>query len=112
DDYPGAIANLFEHYEEHGSLALQLLMQEHVPSIGPVTQAGRALHAEWVERVFAGHLRSLAPEARSVRLCQLIALTDVYNWKLLRRDLHLEHEVAEQAMLEMIVALIGRRKPS
>ena len=52
-DIEGAVNNLVEHYEEWGDSALRLLAQEErVPAFRSITDAGRALHYEWVERTF------------------------------------------------------------
>ncbi len=109
-DVPGAIANLFDHYEKDGRMALRMLEAEYLPAMAPVTRAGRALHHRWVERIFAGQLAKLPPKARNSRRCQLIALTDVYVWKLLRHDLRLDRREAERALLQMVEAVVGGKK--
>lgn len=74
-----ALDNLAEHYERWGDRVLRLLAQEErVPGIRAVTEEGRRIHAEWVEGAFG-------PQD-PFRLALLIAATDVYVWKLLRRD--------------------------
>jgi AcrR family transcriptional regulator len=108
-DTAGAIANLFDHYEQSGPIALRLLEQEHLPEIAPLTRSGRALHAAWVERVFAPHLARLPSRACALRRAQLITLTDVYVWLLLRRTLRLSRARAERALLQMVSALVGRK---
>jgi AcrR family transcriptional regulator len=105
NDCPAAIANLFDHYERDGHLALRLLEQEHLRPIAPVTRGARAVHAAWVERVFARALARRRGRARTLRLSQLIALTDVYVWKLLRHDLGLARPAAERAVVELCQAL-------
>jgi hypothetical protein len=40
----------------------------------------------------------------------LIAMTDVYVWKLLRRDLGLERQEAELALCEMIDGVAKERR--
>lgn len=108
-DVTGAVRNVFDHYEEWGRLSLRLLEQEdRVPQIGAFTREGRDLHAAWVERVFADALRGRRGSARTVRHAQLVALTDVYLWKLLRIDRGLPRPVAERAVTEMIEALLAR----
>jgi AcrR family transcriptional regulator len=105
-DLKGAIANLVEHYEHWGDPVVHLLSQEAaVPAIRQVTDSGRALHVEWVERTFAAWL----PTERSLRrrrLSQLVALMDVYVWKVLRRDRGLSRSETEKAMREMVSALL------
>ena len=103
-DVAGAVRNLFDHYEEWAGSALRLLEQEErVPQLAPITRAAQQLHRHWVERTFAPFLR----EANERRLAQLVTLTDVYVWKLLRRDQGLSRPAAEQCVVEMINALCG-----
>lgn len=105
-DVAGAVSNLFDHYEEWGDLVLRVLAQEErVPPFRRVTGSGRRVHREWVERTFAPFLAARKTPGR--RLAQLATLTDVYVWKLLRRDHGLERKEAERALAEMIQALIG-----
>jgi AcrR family transcriptional regulator len=107
-DIEGAVKNLVDHYEEWGDGVLRLLAQEErVVAFRAVTDAGRALHYEWVERVFAPLLAKRAGKARRRLLAELIAICDVYFWKLLRRDLGLSREQTELAIRETILALEG-----
>lgn len=108
-DVDGAIENLLDHYEEWGRTALRLLAQEdRVPQLRAVADGGRAAHYAWVERTFGSFLaetpdRLLRPK--------LIALTDVFTWKLLRLDLGLDRPGTASALASMIRAVIedGRR---
>ncbi len=107
-DIEGAVKNLMEHYEEWGNSALRLLAQEErVAAFRSVTDAGRALHYEWVERTFAPLLAERSGTARRRLFAELIAVCDVYFWKLLRRDLSLSREQTELAIRETILALKG-----
>jgi AcrR family transcriptional regulator len=107
-DIEGAINNLVDHYEEWGDSVLRLLAQEErVAAFRSVTDAGRALHYEWVERVFAPLLAKRTGEARRRLFAQLIAICDVYFWKVLRHDLGLSREQTEIAIRETILALEG-----
>jgi AcrR family transcriptional regulator len=107
-DIEGAINNLMDHYEEWGDTALRLLAQEErVPAFRSMTEAGRAFHYEWVERTFAPLLAKRTGEERRRLLAELIAVCDVYFWKLLRRDLGLGREQTELAIRETILALKG-----
>ena len=109
-DIEGAINNLMDHYEEWGDTVLRLLAQEErVPAFRSLTDAGRAFHYEWVERTFAPLLAEHTGEKRRRLLAKLIAVCDVYFWKLLRRDLGLSREQTELAIRETILALKGEK---
>ena len=101
-DPAGAIANLVESYERWGDEVLHLLAQERrTPAIREITESGRAYHHAWIRRVFAPLLRGLPSGQRERRLAQLIAVTDVYAWKILRRDLGLARDEVGEALREL-----------
>jgi len=107
-DIEGAVKNLIEHYEEWADTALRLLAQEErVPAFRSVTDTGRAFHYEWVEHTFGPLLAERTGEERRRLLAELIAICDVYFWKLLRRDIGLSREQTELAIRETILALKG-----
>jgi AcrR family transcriptional regulator len=101
-----AVKNLFDHYERWGRTVMRVLEQEErIPQVGAIAREGRRTHAEWVDRVFEPELVRLRARARARRRTQLITLTDVYVWKLLRRDLTVPRADAEEIVLGMIDAL-------
>lgn len=107
-DTAGALKVLVDHYEEHGEGALKMLANEdRLDSLREITENGRAYHQEWCERVFTDALRSLHGTDRKRRLAQLIAVTDVYTWKLLRIDRRLSRRQTELAMRELVESLTG-----
>lgn len=106
-DVAGAVHNLIDHYEEWGDRVLRMLMQEEqVPALRKVAEAGRDLHRHWVERTFAPWLRA-SRAAHDRRLAQLIAVTDVHVWKLLRRDQGLPRSATETVLVELVQLITG-----
>jgi AcrR family transcriptional regulator len=102
-DVTGAVSNLVEHYEQTGDETFRLLCQEEqVPVLAEVLSAGRALHREWVTRVFAPWLEPMRGAERERRTAQLVAICDLFTWKLLRRDLGLGRKQTEHAIREML----------
>ena len=99
-----ALAALVADYELTGDLIIRLLAQEpRYPALRTVLDRGRAGHRAWLVEVFAARLAGLTPPARERRLDALVVATDVYAWKLLRRDMgHAPAEVA--AMMGELVA--------
>jgi AcrR family transcriptional regulator len=105
-DVRAAVRNVLEHYEEFGDQRLLFIAQEHrIPAIRQDTQEGRALHRAWVERTFAPLLDDDPPAARERRVLALVAATDVYVWKLLRRDLGLELDETQRVIETLIAAV-------
>jgi AcrR family transcriptional regulator len=102
-DVTAAVENVVEHYERWGANRLRLLSQEdRIPVVAAVVEAGRSYHRLWVERTFAPLLDALPDAARARRAAGLAALTDVYTWKLLRRDLGLSRADAVRTIAELI----------
>lgn len=107
-DIPAAVANLVEHYESDGDMALHLLRQEQrVPAYAKVTELGKGLHADWCARVFAPWLDGLAGVVRRRRLAQVVAVCDVYNWYLLRRQRGLSRRQTELALVELLEGVLS-----
>ncbi len=101
-----AVRNLFDHYERWGRTVLRLLEQEErARPIRAIVREGRRTHADWVARVFAPELSGLRGGARARRHTQLVAVTDVHVWKLLRHDLGVPRADAEELVLGMTRAL-------
>jgi AcrR family transcriptional regulator len=104
-DVAGAVENLLEHYDEWGRSALRLVAQEErYPQLRVIADGGRAAHRAWVERTFGPFLAE-TPDPQL--LAKLIALTDVFTWKLLRLDLGLDRTETASALTSMITAVIG-----
>ncbi len=105
-DVPGAVRNLVEHYELRGDRVLRWLAEEdRNPFVHEVTDRGREFHHAWVAQTFAPQLKRRRGDARRRYLAQLVAITDVYCWKLLRHDMQLGPAQTETAIVEMIEAL-------
>lgn len=108
DNVSQAIAVLIDHYEQHGEGVLRMLANEdRFESLREITDRGRAYHEQWCLRVFAGALRDLRGAKRQRRLAQLIAITDVFTWKLLRLDRRLSRNQTEVAMRELVESIVG-----
>jgi len=107
-DVAGAVRNVVESYERFGANRLRLLSQEdRIPVVAENVEGGRRYHRSWVERTFAPLLDGLDGGERARRVAALVALTDVYTWKLLRRDLGLSPEESARTLVEVIERLRG-----
>jgi AcrR family transcriptional regulator len=105
-DIGGAVATIVALYEESGPGVLRGLAQEDcVPGLRAMTDRGRATHRQWVNTVFEPFLPK-ASALRRRRLAQLVAITDVYTWKLLRLDQGLSPAETERALVEVIERLL------
>ncbi|MEO3471172.1 TetR/AcrR family transcriptional regulator [Roseomonas sp. CAU 1739] len=107
DAAPEAIAHaLVEDYEATGDTVLRMLAQEgRHPALGRFLARGRSGHRAWVEQVFTAFLAARPAMARRLLIDQFVIVTDVYAWKLLRRDAGRSRTEAEAAIAAMIAAL-------
>jgi AcrR family transcriptional regulator len=109
-DIDAAIAMIVEFYDSDGNAILRCLsLEERFTAVTEVVEAGRRMHRAWVERVFAPLLPE-APDARRTTVALLVVATDVYTWKLLRRDAGLSRAAVMQAMRELVSAIILPRE--
>ena len=106
-DVAGAVRVLVDHYEELGERVLKMLSEEErVPGLRDIADRGRALHRQWCARVFAPALARRSSVERDRRLAQLVAVCDVYTWKLLRLDCGLSRRQTELALIELLVPML------
>jgi AcrR family transcriptional regulator len=109
-DVPRAVANVVASYERWGTNRLRLLSQEdRIPVVAENVEQGRRFHWSWVERTFAPLIEGLTGRARKRQVAALVALTDVYTWKILRLDLGLSRVDTERTLVELIRRLEQER---
>jgi AcrR family transcriptional regulator len=112
-DAASAVALAVEQYEATGDGNVRLAMlDERIPAVKEALDFGRATHQTWLAEVFADRLPRRAPDRRHM-LSQLHAATDVYTWKLLRRDFGLSRRETQNVMTDMVEAILDtkERKP-
>lgn len=90
-------------YERFGdALMLWLAQEERSSFLRPLVERGRTLHHAWIDAVFAPQLSARRGADRRRLRAQLVAVTDVYTWKLLRRDLRLSRRETERAIVGLV----------
>jgi AcrR family transcriptional regulator len=105
-DIAAAAKALYADYEQIGDAVLHRLADEQrVPALKPHLDAGRASHRRWVEAVFAPFLDRVSGIERAQLFAALLVASDVYGWKLLRRDLGLGRSAAEAVLRRILSAL-------
>jgi len=106
-DAAGVVRNVVDNYERWGDHFLNLLAQEQrTAAILAVTDTGRRYHRAWVERSFAPLLAHVPRDDYEQRLAQLVAVTDLYVWKVLRRDLGLPRNETEVAVRDLVYRIV------
>ncbi len=104
-DVAACVTVIVDHYERRGDRVVLLLAQEDDPGVARITATGRRMHREWNEEAFGPHLPTDAAE-REALVDLLTVVTDVYTWKLLRRDRGLDRTTTERRIHRLVTALI------
>lgn len=108
-DVRRAVEVLVDDYERTGDTTLRALAVEHrVPAVQPWLQLGRAGHQRWIEEVFAPFIEGLDAQVHARRVAQLVIATDVYAWRLLRRDRGLPPDQVREVLTELVRALLAK----
>ena len=103
-----AVSVVVNHYEARGDWVLRLLCQELSSEFARESMTtGRKVHREWVEKTFAPQLDRLQAGARDEAVDLLVVATDLYTWKLLRRDQGLTRSAVEARMRHLIDAVLA-----
>ena len=111
-DVEGALSVLLAHYERDGDVVLRTLaLEETVAEAKMVAAAGRAAHRAWCARVFAPHLPPREDGAFDFRLDAFVAATDLYAWKLLRRDLGRSMDDTARVLRALVDGLVRLSHP-
>jgi AcrR family transcriptional regulator len=110
-DIKAAVSAFFDIYESVGDLVMERLNEERRrPALKPTLDQGRENHRDGVKTVFALQLDRLQGAARAQLLTTLVVLTDVYVWKLLRRDMAFGRAAAEAIVRQMILGVTQQEK--
>jgi len=105
-DVDAALRMIVADYEGNGDAVIRMLaLEDRIDIVGRVVAAGRDAHSAWVERVFAPLLAS-SSAVRRRQMLQLVVATDVYTWKILRRDRGLNQREARAVMRDMCRVIV------
>ncbi len=105
-DVAAAVATIVAHYELRGDRVMRMLEEERADAtMAKQVARGREMHRKWVREVFAPQL-ARAGDAEELEDLLVVA-TDVYTWKLLRRDAGLSRARATERIHALIQRLLG-----
>ena len=107
---PGSVTRVIDYlmsqYEEMGDVNARYAMTaERFPLVAEAIRFGRDSHREWLEL----QLRQRLPRRKREReraLSALHAATDVYTWKLLRRDIGLSRAETAATMTMLVEGVL------
>ena len=92
-------------YERGGDATIRMLaLEERIPALAGFLATGRAGHRAWVQEAFADRLPGDGPE-REQAVALHVAATDIYVWKLLRRDMGMSRARTIEAMGRLVDGL-------
>jgi AcrR family transcriptional regulator len=102
-DIDGAIENLLDHYEVWGPRARRIAAWQDAPSaLAKLSQAGRQMHHQWIEFVFAPQLAGLDAAVFARLRAELIVICDVQSWWILAHDLKLGRSEVKTVLTGMV----------
>jgi AcrR family transcriptional regulator len=108
-DVGNAVSAILDHYEARGDWVLRLLCQESSNDFARDSMTtGRKVHREWVQTTFAPQLDHLEAPAREETVDLLVVATDLYTWKLLRRDRGLTRPEVEARIRHLVNATLAQ----
>jgi AcrR family transcriptional regulator len=106
-DVKGAITRLCAVYEEHGEGVMRNLAQEtRYADLRRIVEFGRAEHRRLTRETYAPWLDELSLSERTKALDALIVATDIYTWKLFRRDMGRSRADTRAAMTRLVNAVL------
>lgn len=108
-DVEAAVRTWFDHYEQFGDVVIRSLAEEADPVVGPIVAVGRGKHRERVEQLLGPLLAAKPADQRALAIDALVCASDVYTWKLLRRDFGRSRADAEATVRLMIESVVGRQ---
>src|SRR5579863_3400153 len=102
-----ALETLIAHYETVGDMIVRFLAQEERHSaLRPLLAQGRHEHRAWVAERFGSTQCDLSELERERQITRLIVATDIYTWKLLRRDFGKNQD----EVLHLMVGIINKER--
>jgi AcrR family transcriptional regulator len=108
-DVAGAVHALVGEYERMGDANARWAI-EALDEIAHLLDQARASHQEWIVALFGAALPPEGPDRRRA-VNALHAATDVYTWKLLRRDLRLGRAETETTIIALVEGILRGETP-
>ena len=104
-DVTGAVRALVGDYERMGDANFRWAASERLDLLAELLDEARQTHQAWLLAMFGEQLPA-NPAARRRAVQALHAATDVYTWKLLRRDLHLSRTETEKTIAALVAGVL------
>lgn len=112
-DIDGILQALLSSYEIMGEAAIRTICLEPDLEIArKIGQKGRELHRKWCTEMFAPYLPEHHSPEFDVQLNAFIAATEIYLWKLMRKDLKLNKEQTLAIFKNLVEGLVLKNTPN
>jgi AcrR family transcriptional regulator len=106
-DVADVVRVLVGEYERFGDTNFRwAATADRLGDLAVLLDGARLRHQEWLGRMFPGRIPS-SPARRRRALAALHAATDIYTWKLFRRDLRLSRSDTETAMAALVAGVLS-----
>jgi len=107
-DIDRLVENLVADYERTGDAVIRLLaLAPRHPALQEAIEYGQGQHRQWVSGSFADSLARLDNDTRLRAIDALVITTDVYTWKLLRRDMGRNVSAVKSTIKHLIRATVN-----
>ena len=108
---PGNVDNILQTllagYEKMGDAAIRTIQLESELEIArTIGNKGRAMHRSWCKAVFADFLPPVNSIHYEIQLTSFIAATEIYLWKLMRKDLAMSKKATFKVFKNMLEGVI------
>lgn len=106
-DIRKALTILLDEYEVMGDAVFRTIqIQDDLAVAKKILEAGRRKHREWCARVFQPYLPDATSPNYESCLLTFISATEVYLWKLMRRDMKMSYSQTHRVFLTTVEALV------
>ena len=105
-DIDEALNSLLQEYEAMGPAVIRTIaIEEQYPAARKILEKGRVHHRDWCAQVFSACLPEPGTPAFETKLTAFITATEIYLWKLLRKDLGKSREETLQVFRMLVEGL-------
>lgn len=103
----GIMEALLSSYEKMGEAGIRTIyMENELKEARDIGEKGRKVHREWCARVFAPFLPDPVHQDYEIKLTAFITATEIYLWKLLRKDLGYDQDKTFRVFKMLVEGLV------